>query len=72
MGKLQNMVSLSEQQRLFTGNMWIIWDFASPAKQYDKFLKKGRPIIKSFIEGLLLHDQIIGNFRDVHKIITFL
>lgn len=55
---------LSRQQKLFAAGMWILWDFESDAKRYDKFLKRGRPFFKSLIEGVLLHDQIVIPTQD--------
>jgi hypothetical protein len=39
--------------------MWAIFNFGDPNERYQQFLRVGKPRFQSFIESLLLHDQIV-------------
>lgn len=59
----KNIVNATEKT-LLAANMWIIFDFGAPNKRYKRFLSNGRPAFKSFIENLLLYDNVIIPTQD--------
>lgn len=39
--------------------MWAIFNFDDPNQRYNRFLKEAKPKFQSFIESIILHEQII-------------
>lgn len=50
--------------RILAGNMWAIYNFDNPNTRYQKFLLKGRTRFKSFIENVILYDEIVVPTQD--------
>lgn len=52
------------KRRVLCANMWSIWNYGNPNERYQKFLLRGRPEFKSFIENILLYDEIYVPTQD--------
>lgn len=51
-------------RQILAANMWAIYNFDDPNLRYERFLSRGRPALKSFIESVLLYDKVIVPTQD--------
>ncbi len=54
----------SENKRILASNMWALFNFDNPNSRYQKFLSRGRPAFKSFIESIMLYDEVVVPTQD--------
>ena len=53
-----------KHSRVLAANMWAVFNFGNPNERYQRFLRRGRSHLKSLIESLLIHDEIIIPTQD--------
>lgn len=56
--------SQKRDKQILATNMWAVYNFDDPNVRYQRFLSRGRPIFKSFIENVLLYDKVIVPTQD--------
>jgi len=50
--------------KVLAANLWAVYNLGDPNERYQRFLERGRPRLKSLIESILIHDDIVIPTQD--------